>query len=316
MSKQYENAILTVYEGLDTRNFRVDLSLRHIFVCGGEVDATKQVPPSFRDRFLSHTATNHDEIHRSIVLAEGFKDYFKENAYPDLFVFENEIASIASLIMIFLESPGSLVELGMFCTIPNLHKKMVIVAPEKEVHPEDSFIYLGPLENIKRKDPRSVLVYPWPDCNNSKYNKEHIEDICETVLEKWTSSPKTIQFISSEPGHIAFLIAEIVRIGYPITISEIELAVLAVGLNIPDSMIHRLIYLLERLRIIEKYQYGGYIFFHAPTKDVPFLNFGAGKKFEVRKASMKLRQTYLLKDDAASKKRKRALEQINSMEVG
>lgn len=316
MSTQYENAILTVYGILEKRNFRVNLSFHHIFVCGGEVDITKPVPPSFRDRFLSHTAQKHDDIHHSIVLAEHFKDYFKENAYPDLFIFENEIASIASLIMIFLESPGALVELGMFCTIPELYKKMIIIAPEKEVHSEDSFIYLGPLENIKRKEPRSVLIYPWPDRNQHEYNEEHLEDICETILDKWSSSPKTVQFISSEPGHIAFLIAEIVRTAYPITVSEIELAILAVDLDIPDSLIHRLIYLLERLGIIKKYQYGGYIFFYTSAKNVPFLNFGAGKKFEVVKASMKLRQTYLLNDDTASKKRKRALEQIKNMELG
>ncbi len=38
--------------------------------------------PSFRDRLLTYTAKHASELHEHFILAETFKDYFKENAYP------------------------------------------------------------------------------------------------------------------------------------------------------------------------------------------------------------------------------------------
>lgn len=313
MSQEYENCILAAFEGLDVNNFRVHLDFRHIFVCGGEIDPKKPCPPSLRDRFVSFSSGQYVDIHDSIVLAERFKDYFKENAYPDLFVFESEIASISSLVMIFLESPGSLVELGMFCAVDDLYKKMIIVAPREEVEAADSFIYLGPLENLKRKDERAVLVYPWPSDKKIDYDKDHLIDICEAVKEKWSRIPRTVKFNEKEPGHVAFLVAEVIRIGFPIIITEIEYALLALGLDISPSKINRLIYLLEKTGIICIYEYGGYKYFYYNLKDEPVVSFHAGKKFDIGSIRMNLRQVYLMKEDGASRKRRSALKGIASL---
>lgn len=278
MSKEYENSIVTAFEGLEVSSFRVHLDLRHIFVCGGEVDVGKQIPPSFRDRFVSFSCRNYEGIHDSLVLAERFKDYFKENAYPDLFVFESEVASISSLVIIFLESPGSLVELGMFCAVEDLYKKMIIVAPREEVESADSFIYLGPLENLRRKEDKSVLVYPWPSSSNLQYDDEHLIDLCEAIKDRWVSASKTARFNKKEPGHVAFLIAEIVRVCFPILITEIEYALMALELEVSYSKVSRLIYLLEKVDVIRKYEYGGYHYYYFCLKDSPLISFHGGKK--------------------------------------
>lgn len=313
MGKEYENAIVASFEGLDPKSFRVHLELRHIFVCGGEVDGGKPLPPSLRDRFITYSGDSYQDIHDCLVLAEKFKDYFKENAYPDLFVFENEIASISSLVMIFLESPGSLVELGMFCAKPELYKKMLVVAPREKLEDEDSFIYLGPLENIKRKDPSSVLVYPWPDGNVQEYDKNHLIDICEAVRKKWSSSPKTVRFSDEEPGHLALLIAEIIRISFPVLIGEIEIAIMAMNLDVSTSKVYRLIYLLDKIGMIRKHQYGGYDYYYFKLDDSSLINFSGGKKFDFKKVRMNLRQTYVMKDDDASRKRQGALKGIKAL---
>ncbi len=187
MSTKFENTLIETFEKLSTDKFKVNLETHHLFVCGGPVDIQAKTPPSFRDRFVSYSASKYPLIHDAIVQAETFKDYFKENAYPDLLVFEEEIANLASLVVIFLESPGSLVELGMFCTKPDFYKKLLIIAPQDEVSGEDSFIYLGPLENIKKKEPTSVEIFPWPDCNNDHYDQEHLENLCTSISEKLSS---------------------------------------------------------------------------------------------------------------------------------
>ena len=312
MSTKFEETLIETFEKFSIDKFKVNLENHHLFVCGGEVDVKAQSPLSFRHHFISYSATNYPLIHDAIVQAETFKDYFKENAYPDLLVFEEEIANLASLVLIFLESPGSLVELGMFCTKPDFYNKLLIVVPQEEVSAEDSFIYLGPLENIKKKEPTAVAVYPWPQ-QEVDYDQEHLEDLCISIDEKLSVLPKNVEFDFSNSGHVALLIAELIRINYPILLSEIELALLALGLDIKQSEISRHIYLLNKLEIIESLFYSRYRYYYSqqPTKRI--FNFGkmtTGSGFDEQKNRMKIQQSFVSCDDPQSRKRRNAMRQI------
>lgn len=309
----YENAIISELEHLETSAFRVQLQTHHVFVCGGLIDATNTIPPSFRDRFFSYTVDHFPVLHDSIVLAEIFKDYFKENAYPDLFVFESEIASISSLVIIFLESPGSFVELGMFCAISRLQEKLLIVAPREETEGEDSFIFLGPLEYLKRRVKNSVVIYPWPSPENQYYDTDHLDDICLSIEEKLALLPKTTKFDENEFGHLAFLIAEIIRVCYPLTLTEIEVGLLALQLDSKESVVHRAVYLLEKLSLIARYSYSGYEYFYSLKPGHALMNFSGGKKFNINTVKMALKKAYVLEDDSSSKKRRTALKEINKI---
>ncbi|GGO73507.1 retron St85 family effector protein [Bowmanella pacifica] len=312
MSSKFEDTLIEAFEDLSTQKFKVNLETHHLFVCGGEVDAKADYPLSFRDHLISYSASKFSDIHDSIVQAETFKDYFKENAYPDLLVFEEEIANLASLVIIFLESPGSLVELGMFCTKPDFFNKLIIIAPQEEVEGEDSFIYLGPLENIKKKEPTAVAVYPWP-VKGEKYENSHLEDLCKSIEEKLSSLPKNVEFRKSNSGHVALLIAEIIRIGYPMILSEIEFVLMALELDIKQSEITRHIYLLNKLKIIDSIFYSRYRYYYSKQPQTRILNFGklsTGKGFDEQSVRMKIQQSFLISGDDLSRKRKNAMKQI------
>ena len=319
MSADFENLLYESFERLDYKNFKVNLSSHRLFVCGGEIDVTSSIPPSFRDRFVSFSGKSHPHIHDSIVLAEAFKDYFKDNAYPDLLVFEDEIASISSVVVIFLESPGSLVELGMFCTKPNFYKKLVIVVPQDEVKNEDSFIYLGPLENIKKKESNSVAIYPWPDPNDAKYDKSHLEDLCDVIDSKLSSLPTSSKFNIEDTSHLSLFIADIIRISYPVLFSEIEFALLATDLAIEPSRLTRHIYLLSKMGFIDSLPYSGYRYYY-PTKEARrFLVYGRMKvdqTFDEAAFRMSLIQSYMPGADIPSRKRRSAMSQIYGLLVG
>ncbi len=318
LSTKFENTIIETFEKLSTDKFKVNLESHHLFVCGGEVDVKSQFPLSFRHHFIEYSATKFPSIYDAIVQAETFKDYFKENAYPDLLIFEEEIANLASLVLIFLESPGSLVELGMFCTKPGFYKKLVIVAPQEEISGEDSFIYLGPLENIKKKEPTAVAVYPWPE-SNKDYDKYHLEDLCKSIDEKLSSLPKNVEFNADNSGHVALLIAEIIRINYPILLNEIELALLALDIEIKQSEITRHIYLLNKLEIIDSLFYSRYKYYYSKQPTTRIFNFGklsTGSGFDEQKVRVKIQQAIVTCDDAQSRKRQNAMKQILSLFKG
>jgi len=315
LSTEFENTLIETFESLSTSKFKVNLKSHHIFVCGGIVDITAGSPLSFRHHLMEYSASKFPDIHESIVQAETFKDYFKENAYPDLLIFEEEIANLASLVLIFLESPGSLVELGMFCTKPDFFKKLLIIAPQEEVSGEDSFIYLGPLENIRKKEPTAVEIYPWPKININ-YEKNYLNDLCLAIKSKLSCLPKKVEFNFENSGHIALLIAEIIRISYPIILHEIEYVLMALKIELKLSEITRHIYLLNKLELIKSLFYSSSRYYYSTQPEHSIFSFGklsTGNSFDENMIRMKIQQSYIISSDDKARKRQSAMSQIRAL---
>lgn len=308
----FEKAIREQFEQLDISNFSVDISHRSLFICGGEINVSASIPPSFRDRLYAYTSSQNQELHDYFILAETFKDYFKENAYPDLLVFEDDIASISSLIIIFLESPGSLVEFGIFCNKPEFYKKLLIIVPEAEVNNEDSFIYLGPLEYIKRKGQSLILTYPWPSPSDRNYDTNTLADLCGHIKSKLDTIPKTEQFDSKISGHLALLISEIITLCYPIQLGEILVALDCLDLNIVPKDVTRYLYLLQKIEIVGLCTYSSNRYFY-PIKNKKWVKFGKTKNnhpMDSQNIFMKIRQSFITQEDLLSKRRATASKQI------
>lgn len=310
MSK-FEDCIIANYGRYDFNSFKINLSKKKVFVCGGAV-LDEKVDASFRQRFVIGSSNKID-----VVLAESFKDYFKDNTYSDLLVFEDDIATISSMIVIFLESPGSFVELGMFIARPVFYSKMLIVAPHEETKEQDSFIYLGPLEHIRKKYNDSVVIYPWPKCGES-YDKDHMDDLITVLERKIASQGLTQKFDLNDIGHISFLIAEIIRLSYPIILDEIELALLSLNIEINQSRVKSLLYLLIKLEYVNFYEYSRYKYYY-PMKEhskTPFVSFGSDRNkipFNKSQFLLSIRQSYLLSNTEQDKKRQAANREIGKI---
>lgn len=320
MSTKFEDSIVATFECYDFSRFKVNYPDHKIFVCGGQIDVQAPIALSFRQRLMEKLASDYPDLENEIVLAETFKDYFREHAYNDLLIFEDDIAQLASVVVIFLESPGSLVELGMFCTKPSFYKKLLIVAPREETEREDSFIYLGPLEHISSKEPTSVSIYPWPKSTEPKYSDIHLKDLCSTLLTKRNSLPKAPSFNKDNSGHVALLIMEIVRLSYPVLLTEIELALLSLELYEDRTKVTRLLYLLTRLEYLDTYSYGGYKYYYPLDRKNPRVKFGHSKKnvpFDEAKLVMGFKMSYFRDvNDDASRKRIAAATEIQKILQG
>jgi len=314
LSKEYENALIKVFEQMDAKNFNVNLTPNKLFLCGGKIDVKASIPPSFRDRLLGHSASNDSDLHDTFILAETFKDYFKENHYTDLLVFENDIAYISTLVIIFLESPGSLVELGLFCNKPEIYNKLLVVVPQEEG--EDSFIYLGPIEYIRKKHPTSIEFLPWPKKDELNYDKDNLIELCASINEKVKKQPKTESFKPDNTGHLAQLICAITTLAYPILISEIELVLYSLGLDVNQSVISRLLYLLQKVNLIKTFNRSHYTYYYPLDTKLKKVKFGATKSkksLDERNARVTVLQSFSKAEDEPSMKRRNALKQIKEL---
>lgn len=318
MGMSFEDALIEELSAFDTSKFTVSFSPPKIFVCGGKTNGSNLIPQSLRERVINHFDDTDDDMYKACVRAEDFKDYFKEGAYSDLLEFETDIANIATLIIICLESAGSLVELGMFCNNQTLKHRLLVIAPQEEVEAKDSFIYLGPLESLKKNDSSSVLVYPAPSVTVEKY--DHIDLIANDIKSKLKKINKSETFKPSNTAHIAFLIHDIVLLAHPIKLTEIELALCALDIDLKEKTITRLLYLLDKIGLIKNTSYSNVTYYYDAISSERRVRFGATKKGSVRDSpaiKMALRQTYVtVEDDEASKKRRLALIQINKIKEG
>lgn len=319
MSKEYENSLIKVFEHLDTNNFYVNLQPNKLFLCGGKVDIKETIPPSFRDRLLGYTAETDMELHDSFVLAEAFKDYFKDNYYTDLLAFENDIAYISTLVIIFLESAGSLVELGLFCNKPEIYNKLLIIAPQKEIEGEDSFIYLGPIEYIRKKNTTSIEIMPWPSKDILEYDKDNLSELCASINAKINTQSKVEMFKQENSGHIAHLICAIVTMSYPILLSEIELVLYSLDIDTTQSRIARLLYLLQKIDLIKTFKRSHYTYYYPVDNKVKKIKFGMTKnnvRLDERNARVSILQSFSSAQNEPSIKRKNALKQIIALHKG
>jgi len=314
--KKFEDQLIVEFQTFEHAKFNVSFLPPRVFLCGGEVDVKAAIPLSVRQRLVENFAANEPDLHNACIQAEDFKDYFKQGAYSDLLEFETDIATIATLIVVCLESPGALVELGLFCMDPKTTGKLLVFAPYEEVAAEDSFIYLGPLAYIKRNHADSVFIYPWPKKDEIGY--EHLKPMVGDIKQKLEKMQKTQKFSSANPAHIALLIHDIVMLAHPITVTEIEYALLAFKLDQESKTVTRLLYLLEKIGLIAHVVYSGVTYYFDKPNSVRRIKFGTDTKGKIRDTQallMAFRSVYIVGSDELSKKRTLALKQINKLKV-
>ena len=297
----YNEVLESLFDNLDPINFSVNFHTKPtIFVCGGPMIDIAQ---SLRERIFRYFAGVDDpNIIDHFIAAEDFKDYFKAGAYKDLMSFEDDIANISTLVVICLESAGSLVELGLFCNRPELKNRLLVFVPAEEVDgdpsqnidPYSSFIYLGPLQSLKRANDTSVMIYPWPNPESLKY--EHLDLITQDIVNKLETVKKSEAFSEDNTGHLAFLVHDIIRICEPIKISEIELALISLIIDVSSQLLTRLLYLLEKMKMIAPYEYSGSVYYYVRNEQLSKLKFGRTKDKKVAdipNIKMQIRNTFV-----------------------
>jgi len=114
--------------------------------------------PSVRSYLSQLLSIKHPELR--FQNAEDIKDWNSYSAYEDLIEFEKDIAHLCKAIVLFVESPGSIAELGTFCVIPEISKKLVVFV-HTDYAQSSSFVSLGPLKKIDDAAEDRVHYITW-----------------------------------------------------------------------------------------------------------------------------------------------------------
>ncbi len=155
------------------------------FLCGSNCSDSmrnaflKHVKSTYKDVFITNKDDENIFSDKRIILAEQIETLWEkclkeENAgYNNLFEFEMEIAELSSVIPIFLEGHGALVETGAFFCNPKLKKKLLIIVDEKHCK-KNSFIKKAILEDIFLKEKERIIYY---DQSNESHKEKVFKEI-------------------------------------------------------------------------------------------------------------------------------------------
>lgn len=255
---------LELLSSLDFPHCRVEFTDKPIvLLCGGKVVEKKDwKDPDPPVESLRHAITRFP-TNFEIFRPEEIDTWQIDGIFKDLVTFELELASLCSMVVIILESPGSLVELGAFSQLTELNGKIIAICPSKYKN-QDSFISLGILRFIAEKNPTHVKSYPWElkvEGQHFQIDDEVVSDATSDIDEDLKTLPKTQILKANLSSHSMVLICEFLRLFTALKEGEISEYLEICGVSISRDLLKGKLILLEKFRLIKTQEYSDAIFY-------------------------------------------------------
>ena len=239
-----------------------------IFLCGGKIARRTRPCLSARDYFLRHLREKEPALARRVQLAEKVNAWFrkKNERYSDLMELEEDLAHLADIIILFVESPGSIAELGAFAASGALKHKTLAVINNSLASP-NSFIADGPVRRFKTHNEKYVHYFKWDPNRLDDADTEHeFADIATELsdLLKARDDEQTgeVRFDPDhDPGHVLRLIADLIRIPGVASRSDVAECLKELGLPYTRTDLDRQLFVLTSLRFVTTERRSNQIFF-------------------------------------------------------
>ena len=226
-----------------------------IFLCGGKT-AEDGPYKSARDYFNRHLKRKKPAIAARVKLAEEVNEQFQRgNAFTDLLELENYLAHLADITVLFVESPGSIAELGAFANSDVIRPKTLVVLNSSH-EPDGSFISNGPIRKLSNENENHVHYYTWdPDDLNSELTKAEFAELTRelvTFLEEKIEAarPRQPSLKTAERGHALLLLADLIRMPGVATTSELLECLSALRFKVDRAILKRYLSILQSVGFV------------------------------------------------------------------
>jgi hypothetical protein len=180
-----------------------------------------------------------------------------KDTFEDLLELEGYLADVSDLIILFVESLGSLAELGAFATTESLRVKTLAVLNSTHRPEIRRFISDGPVRRIRRLNATLVRYFKWnekkpSDRANVERFEEMSKDITQYALERVSSAPKERTLNKNSDGNTMYLVADLINIIGISTAKDIIECLKLWGFELHDQKLNKYLFLLEHLDIIRR----------------------------------------------------------------
>ncbi len=218
-----------------------------LLLCGGKIDVTSPEYSSLRDAY-SRICTNEPFSKYKTLIPEEINPFFPDGNYDDWLEYENDLAQISDVILLFSESFGSAAELGAFCVAPDISPKL-LVGIDQNSYDDGSFIKYGPIRYLRNRHGASALLL----MANEELGVPTVTSLASLKLPEFTNYMKTglavrasrrdehTTFNSERNGHLVKLIAGLVQHYGALELEEIDVLLYHLNIRITDELYGKLI---------------------------------------------------------------------------
>ncbi len=236
-----------------------------IFLCGGQLASNDEPPKSLRDRVHRLLKQNDHALLKHIVLAEAFTDWFGpsiDTGYKDLISFENDLATLAGLIVLIVESAGALAELGAFCQLQPLADRLHVILHYTYAS-NRSFIVMGPVRYLESHYNNGAYVYDWPKDSSQadKSASDTLNEIIDDIADRFGQLPQTEAFRGDNQGHRMLLICDLLHFFIALKESEIHyfFSRLLPDPPLTESRLSQMLFVLQCKNLVKRKQYRNHV---------------------------------------------------------
>lgn len=261
MEKALQDPRPALLSAIDIEACKVELSNTPIvLLCGGPV-LIKERPddPTPAIASLRHAVTDANTSYE-IFRPEEIESWLSDGVFKNLMNLEADLASICSLVVIILESAGSLAELGAFSQLPDLSKKIIAIR-SNAFRDAPSFVNLGILRHLIENETSSVKNYPWDIENPTTISSDVVNDVILDIQEGLDRLTQSSQLKLTNSSHVVVLICEIIELFFALKEHEIFDYLIQIGVTITKEELKRKLFLLKEFRLIKNEVYGDATFF-------------------------------------------------------
>lgn len=269
--------IVEFSNSIDLAKCKVNQPSRLIFLCGGKI-AKRGPYQSARDFFYRQILRNHKDLAARVKLAEevATSRLVDRKIFTDLLQLEDYLADLSTITILFVESPGSIAELGAFAASASLSPKTLAVL--NDTHGiEGSFIIDGPVARLRSHNLDLVHYFTWNSRNlqqRSTLNEFRAitTSLIADIAARDAAASVSLSLVPTSKGHAMLLVADLIGLAGAVTITDIVNCLAAVGIPADREEAHRFCSLLLRLGFISEVRRSTQSFFvsDSPTRFLDF----------------------------------------------
>lgn len=178
-----------------------------VFLCGGAESLN-------RDNLRDYVRKRRPEL--GLFYAERAWEQIAARSGLGALKMEADLAALADLVVIIVESPGTFAELGAFSLSDPLRKKLLAIVDEQYMHSQ-SFLSTGPLAWIDQQSEFRPTIY---------VGFPHILDAVEQIEERINRIRKTsalrLSDLATSPKHLLFFLCDLLAVIQPATMDVLE----------------------------------------------------------------------------------------------
>jgi hypothetical protein len=207
-----------------------------IFLCG----AKNSVP---RQNLADYLSTHRENA--IVFFADNVWGYLASQEDQNALEMETQLARLADMVCVIVESPGTMAELGAFSNNEELRRKLLPIL-DKQFQIDKSFINSGPVTWIDTDSVFAPSIWTTPsvilDC---------LPEIEDRLSRIDVSEPPKVSNIQVEEKYLLFLLCDLITVMGPCSLEDLNFYVSRISPGTDTSTIDRLVSLGLTLEMLE-----------------------------------------------------------------